>query len=110
MAVWHLRSTVSGFIHKAIISKGFGLRVSSLSSFTIVLNDLNNLVVLGKPTARPSNSHVKLQRGAVYNKTRYESYAVDTRKAFSSFYSFCFALAKPEYVTMSLLLSNVWLT
>ena len=42
-------------------------------------------------------SHVKSQKGAIYDKTRYDSYAADTRKAFSSFYGFCFALAKPEY-------------
>jgi len=34
---------------------------------------------------------------------RYDSYAADTHKAFSSFYSFCFALAKPEYVRYFLL-------
>ena len=74
--------------------------MSSLASFTIVLNDLNNLIVLGKPAAtssRSSMSHVKSQKGAIYDKTRYDSYAADTRKAFSSFYGFCFALAKPEY-------------
>ena len=43
-------------------------------------------------------SRVKSQRGATYDTTRYDSYAADTNKAFSSFYSFCFALAKPEYV------------
>jgi DCN1-like protein 4/5 len=73
-----------------------GFRVSSLASFAIVLNDLNDLVVLGSPAA--AKSHVKPQRGAAYDTTRYASYAADTGKAFSSFYSFCFALAKPEYV------------
>jgi len=74
------------------------LRVSSLASIAIVLNDLNNLIVLGKPAAgsRSSLSHVKSQKGAIYDRTRYDSYAADTRKAFSSFYSFCFTLAKPE--------------
>lgn len=43
-------------------------------------------------------SRVKSQRGATYDTTRYDSYAADTHKAFSTFYSFCFALAKPEYV------------
>jgi DCN1-like protein 4/5 len=70
------------------------LRVSSLASFAVVLNDLNDLVVLGRPAA--AMSHVKSQRGAAYDTTRYDSYAADTRKAFSSFYTFCFALAKPE--------------
>lgn len=82
------------------MSQSLGLRVSSLASIAIVLNDLNNLIVLGKPAAgsRSSLSHVKAQKGAIYDKTRYDGYAADTRKAFSSFYSFCFALAKPEYV------------
>jgi DCN1-like protein 4/5 len=74
--------------------------------FAIVLNDLNNLIVLGKPTS----SHMKLRKGALYNRTRYESYAADTRRAFSSFYSFCFTLAKPEYVMTPLLLLNITFT
>ena len=76
-----------------------GLSVSSLASFAIVLNDLNNLIVLGKSASRSSLSQVKSQKSAVYDRKRYESYAADTGKAFSSFYSFCFALAKPECVT-----------
>lgn len=75
--------------------------MSSLASLAIVLNDLNNLIVLlRKPAAasRSSMSHVKSQKGAIYDRTRYDGYTADTRKAFSSFYSFCFALAKPEYV------------
>jgi hypothetical protein len=74
--------------------------VSSLASLAIVLNDLNNLIVLGKPAAasRSSVSHVKSQKGAIYDRRRHDGYTADTRKAFSSFYSFCFALAKPEYV------------
>lgn len=62
----------------------------------MVLNDLNDLVVLGKRTARPINSHVKSQKGALYNPVRYESYVADVQGAFSSFYNFCFTLAKPE--------------
>jgi hypothetical protein len=83
--------------------------VSSLGSLAIVLNDLNNLIVLGKPAAasRSSLSHVKSQKGAIYDRTRYDGYAADTGKAFSSFYSFCFALAKPEYVIcISLLITR----
>ena len=79
------------------MSQNLGLRVSSLASIAIVLNDLNNLIVLGKPAAG-SRSSSKAQKGTAYDRTRYDSYAADTRKAFSSFYSFCFALAKPEYV------------
>jgi len=72
------------------------LRVSSLASLATFLNDLNDLVVLGKRAARPTNSHVKPQKGAPYNSVRYESYVADPQWAFSSFYNFCFALAKPE--------------
>jgi len=92
------------------ISQSLELRVSSLASIAIVLNDLNTLIVLGKPAAgsRSSLSHVKAQKGAIYDRTRYDSYAADTRKAFSSFYSFCFALAKPEYVIgFSLLIARL---
>jgi DCN1-like protein 4/5 len=84
------------FILQDDISHRLGFRVSSLASFAVVLNDLNDLVVLMKPPV--AISRVKSQRGATYNTTRYDSYAADTPKAFSSFYSFCFALAKPEYV------------
>jgi hypothetical protein len=104
------RFTVSGSIRKPIIPQWFLRRVSTLPLFAIVLNDLNNLIVLGKANSRPSTSHVKLRKGVVYNKTRYESYAADTRKTFSSFYSFCFTLAKPEYVTTPLLGLNMTLT
>jgi DCN1-like protein 4/5 len=77
-----------------------------LASFAVVLSDLNDLVVLGRPAA--AMSHVKSQRGAAYDTTRYDSYAADTRKAFSAFYNFCFVLAKPEYVRY-FLLSNAGL-
>jgi len=70
------------------------LRVSSLTSFAVVLNVLNDLIVLGRPPA--ATSRVKSQKGATYDTTRYDSYAADPHKALSSFYSFCFALAKPE--------------
>ena len=69
----------------------------------MVLNDLNDLIVLGRPAV--TMSRVKSQRGATYDATRYDSYAADTHKAFSTFYSFCFALAKPEYVKYCLLLN-----
>ena len=85
------------------ISHRLGYRVSSLTSFAIVLNDLNDLIVLGRPAV--AISRVKSQRGATYDTTRYDSYAADTHKAFSSFYSFCFALAKPEYARFFLLLN-----
>jgi DCN1-like protein 4/5 len=74
-----------------------------LASFAVVLNDLYDLIVLGRPAV--AISRVKSQRGATYNTTRYDSYATDTQKAFSSFYSFCFVLAKPEYVRYFLLLN-----
>jgi hypothetical protein len=85
------------------ISHRLGCRVSSLALFAVVLNDLNDLIVLGRPAI--AISRVKSQRGATYDTTRYDSYAADTHKAFSSFYSFCFALAKPEYVRYFLLLN-----
>jgi len=100
LLAWQVDSHEMGKILKQEWMEGTAaLRVSSLASFTIVLNDLNNLIVLGKPAAassRSSISHVKSQKGAIYDKTRYDSYAADARKALSSFYGFCFALAKPE--------------
>jgi hypothetical protein len=85
------------------ISHRLGFRVSSLASFAVVLNDLNDLIVLMRPAV--AMSRVKSQRGATYDTTRYDSYAADPHKSFSSFYTFCFALAKPEYVRYFLLLN-----
>lgn len=85
------------------IAHSLGYSVSSLASFAVVLNDLYDLLILGR-SAVPI-SRVRSQRGATYDTTRYDSYAADTQKAFSSFYSFCFALAKPEYVRYFLLLN-----
>ena len=97
-----LRCAVSSF--KMTISHRLGFRVSSLASFAVVLNDLNDLIVSGRPVV--TTSRVKSQRGATYDTTRYDSYATDIHKAFTSFYSFCFALAKPEYVRYFLFLNS----
>ncbi|KAI0293434.1 Cullin binding-domain-containing protein [Russula brevipes] len=99
LLAWQCDSQEMGRISKKEWMGGTtALRVSSLASFAAVLDDLNNLIVLGKPpvASRPSMSHVKSQKSAVHDRTRYDSYVVDTGKAFSSFYNFCFALAKPE--------------
>lgn len=94
---WQLDSHEMGKISREEWLKATAvLRVSSLPSLAIVLNDLNDLIVLGKRAARPTNSHVKSQKGAAYNPMRYESYVADSQQAFSSFYNFCFTLAKPE--------------
>ncbi|KAH9063797.1 Cullin binding-domain-containing protein [Lactarius deliciosus] len=94
---WQLDSHEMGKISKEEWMKATAvLRVSSLASLAIVLNDLNDLIVLGKRAARPTNSHVKSQKGAAYNPMRYEGYVADSQKAFASFYNFCFTLAKPE--------------
>ncbi|KAI9456674.1 Cullin binding-domain-containing protein [Lactarius psammicola] len=94
---WQLDSHEMGKISKEEWMKATAvLRVSSLASLATVLNDLNELVVMGIRAARPTNSHVKSQKGTTYNPMRYESYVADSQRAFSSFYNFCFALAKPE--------------
>jgi hypothetical protein len=102
---WRVPPPYGTLFHSSrwLISQGLGYRVSSLSSFAVFLNDLNDLIVLGRPAV--AMSRVKLQRGATYDTTRYDSYAGDTQKAFSVFYTFCFALAKPEYVRYFLLLN-----
>ncbi|KAI9508694.1 DUF298-domain-containing protein [Russula earlei] len=99
LLAWQLDSHEMGKISKKEWMEGTAaLHVSSLASFAIVLHDLNSLIVLGKPAgpSRSALSHVKSQKGAVYDRTRYETYAADIEKAFSSFYGFCFSLAKPE--------------
>ncbi|KAI0303533.1 hypothetical protein B0F90DRAFT_1711764 [Multifurca ochricompacta] len=95
LLAWQLDSHEMGKITKEEWMGGTAaLRVSSLTSLAMVLSDLNSLIVLGKAPVGPSNSHVKSQK--------------DTRRTFLSFYSFCFTLAKPEYVA-PVLLSGAWL-
>ncbi|KAI0261056.1 DUF298-domain-containing protein [Gloeopeniophorella convolvens] len=93
LLAWQLDSHEMGKISKEEWMKGTdALRVASLSVLANILEDLNNLVVLGQPPAQAA----KTQKGSSYDRARYGSYAADSRKAFLSFYSFCFALAKPD--------------
>ncbi|KAI0933574.1 hypothetical protein AcW1_005371 [Taiwanofungus camphoratus] len=79
------------------------LQVSSLLSLSIVLHDLEDLLLFGEPPLKPpmltvaqakkrSASSLSLEP---YDRARYYKYAADTKKAFNELYSFCFVLAKP---------------
>lgn len=68
------------------------LKISSLSQLTIALTDLENLLILGKPSLKKS---AKKDQDP-YDRTLYYSYADDAKAAFQKFYMFCFSLAKPE--------------
>jgi DCN1-like protein 4/5 len=78
-------------------------RVSSLPQLSIAVSDLENLLIRGgQPLKRTSSlTGTPLKKGGVeepYNRTAYWTYVADQKKAFSKLYTFCFALAKPEYV------------
>jgi DCN1-like protein 4/5 len=60
------------------------------------MTDLENLLILGRqPVKRPSTSQLKNEP---YNRTMYWAYVADRKATFSKFYTYCFALAKPEWV------------
>lgn len=82
-----------------------------------MLHDLENLLLLGKPPIQSSNSSITSKKKGItgvvsepYNRSRYCQYATDNNKAFGELYTFCFALAKPQYVTLTYALIRLNLT
>ncbi|KAI0747620.1 Cullin binding-domain-containing protein [Daedaleopsis nitida] len=79
------------------------LRASNLPSLSLVLHDLEQLLLLDKaPTQSSGSSIASKKKGHVasdtlepYSRVRYNRYAADTKKAFNELYAFSFALAKP---------------
>ena len=84
---------------------------SNIQILSLVLRDIEDLLLLDKPPIQPSGTGSLKKRGNVvstpntsepYNRQKYNQYAVDRTKGFTELYAFCFALAKPPYVTAPL--------
>jgi len=70
--------------------------VSSLPQLNVVVRDINDLLILRRPPLqRSGNKNVK-ESNEPYSRTRYWSYAEDSKKAFQELYTFSFSLAKPQ--------------
>lgn len=67
-------------------------RIADLSVLKAALCDLEALLIA--PNGKPAK-----HSPASYSKDRYGQYARDPKKAFRELYMFCFALAKPEWVS-----------
>lgn len=88
-------------------------RISSLKTLSVAVHDLDDLLLLEKPAIKPLPASSSVSRGSAssiaslqlepYNRSRYQEYAKDIKKAFGELYSFSFLLAKPPYVPPSLL-------
>ncbi len=85
---------------------------SNLQALSLVLRNIEDLLLLDKPPIAPSGTGSVRKRGPAvpatdasepYNRQRYYQYAADTKKAYAELYTFCFALAKPSYVIRSIL-------
>ncbi|KIY43338.1 hypothetical protein FISHEDRAFT_53373, partial [Fistulina hepatica ATCC 64428] len=67
------------------------LKISSLAALNTILKDLDGLLIRGRrPPVKVST------KGAPYDTTLYLSYASNVKDSFRKFYTFCFALVKPE--------------
>lgn len=84
--------------------------ITNEAGLVVALNDLNNVVVLRTPIRKPVDTGTN-KGSRIRSTTQPDSYkkdklwqlSMDTQAAFSKLYAFCFALAKPEYVTSKLL-------
>lgn len=76
------------------------LQISSLQALSTALRDVEDALILGKApsTSPPSAPMQAKKKGAMpsgpYNRSRYQIYATDTKKALCELYSFCFTLVK----------------
>lgn len=82
-------------------------RASNLQVLSLVLRNIEDLLLLDKPPIAAAGMGSIRKRGSAvpvadpsepYNRYKYYQYAADTKKAYAELYAFCFALAKPPYV------------
>ncbi|KAI0831711.1 Cullin binding-domain-containing protein [Trametes gibbosa] len=80
------------------------LRVSNLQALSLVVRDLEDLLLRDRPPLQPPSSATAppKKKGITtpgpsdpYDRRNYYAYAASTDKAFSDLYTFCFNLAKP---------------
>jgi len=99
---WQLNSAEMAKITKDEWQKGMEeLQISNPEILALALHDLEDLVLLDKPPTKPPTvTPAQIKKKTIplepYNRSRYRRYALDTKKAYSELYSYCFNLAKPE--------------
>ncbi|KAI0318430.1 Cullin binding-domain-containing protein [Amylostereum chailletii] len=100
LLAWELNGSEMAKFTQDEWTKGMDkLQISSLSALSTAMQELNDLVVLGKPArARTEATQKKPAENAIpaYNRSHYYQCAQDAKKALTSFHTFCFQLVKPE--------------
>lgn len=76
-------------------------RISCLPALATALRDLEDLLITDKPPLTPPTNTAAKKNATPepYNRARYYAYAANKTETFKDLYKFCFALAKPPYVT-----------
>ncbi|KAM5542606.1 hypothetical protein V8D89_003567 [Ganoderma adspersum] len=102
---WQMHATEMARFKEAEWLKGTGeLRASNLQVLSLVLRNIEDLLLLDNPPIPASGTGSIRKRGSAvpladasepYNRYKYYQYAADTKKAYAELYAFCFALAKP---------------
>jgi len=88
---WQLNAKEMGKFTKDEWTKGTdSLKVSSIAQLAMAVNDLENLLIHGKPAKGTTG------KKDPYDKFTYGKYVADPEAAFQTLYSYCFTLAKPE--------------
>ncbi|KAI1784046.1 Cullin binding-domain-containing protein [Ganoderma leucocontextum] len=103
---WQMHATeMAKFKETEWLNSTGELRVSNLQVLSLVLRNIEDILLLDKPPIVPSGTGSIRKRGAAvstsdtsepYNRHKYLQYAADTKKAYAELYAFCFALAKPS--------------
>ena len=65
-------------------------RISSLSSLSLVVTELEDLLIHGRAPLKQTGKKDD------YDRSAYDTYARDVRAGFRKLYMFSYALAKPE--------------
>ncbi|KAF8894721.1 hypothetical protein BD779DRAFT_859735 [Infundibulicybe gibba] len=68
------------------------LKISSLPQISMVVNDIQDLLILDKTPIKKSTNLKK----DPYDRTAYHTYSDNKKAAFQKLYMFCFTLAKEE--------------
>ena len=88
-------SSESGDVYQKCFFTHSSNRISSLSQFNILVREITDLLVLGRPPlARPTGKSNKEPKEP-YNRAKYWGYAEKPDHAFQELYTYCFSLVKP---------------
>ncbi|KZT20286.1 DUF298-domain-containing protein [Neolentinus lepideus HHB14362 ss-1] len=102
---WQLGTKEMAKIRKEEWVKGMeDLRISSLKTLALALQDLEDLLILGKPPmqrfstppSKKATKAVPTENDGPYDRDRYFRYTFMKERAFLELYQFCFGLAKTE--------------